>query len=182
MSQFFIGLTDGGLPPDVPTSFVADTGTAIPAAHVLNVKGSSTTTSNDNGIDTIANPNSSNNLYVRLTNRLEGSATSTNGATANIVTFALQSGSAAVYRFSFDVSGRDTVSGDGVGYSVDATFRTDGSAATVISAPYVDDDEDASLIAASITMIASSNNAILQATGVATKTIVYKAVGTYVVI
>jgi len=35
-------VTSGTLPPDVPTTFVADVGTATPVAHILNILGTST--------------------------------------------------------------------------------------------------------------------------------------------
>lgn len=41
MSQFFVGVSGGGvLPPSVATSYVTNSGTAIPALNILNVLGS----------------------------------------------------------------------------------------------------------------------------------------------
>ena len=181
MSQFFVGIQSGAIPPSVPTSFITDNGTAIPAGNILNVNGIDSTEDNSNGIITRATPDSGNNLAVVLTNRIVGTGTSTNASVVNLATLALAA-SAKVYRFQFDVSGRDTTTGDGVGYTIYAYARTNGAAATIISTPFVDNDEDASLVLASADVVASGNSVILQVTGVAGLTINYSAVGTYVVV
>jgi len=179
-------LSSGGGPPPPPgtdITFGLDVGTTTSVLSVMIVTGVDSIANNANGIFTNANPNLSNVTEIVLSNRITGTATVVGAVTGDIVTFSL-GGSAAVYRFQFDVVGRDTGTGDGVGYSVFATFRTNGAAATLIDTPgpFVDHDEDASLLLASMTMIASGNNAILRATGVAGQTINYNAVGTYVVV
>lgn len=179
MSQIYRSTSSGPSPPNVPTSFPTDDGTAVPAANVLNVLARDTTVSDDDGIRTNADPDNSNNLFVELTNRLFGTASSVNAANADIITFSLGA-VAAVYRFEFHVCGRDTATGDGVGYTIFGSARTTGAAATIISTPFNDNDEDASLIAATMNLIASGNNVILRAVGVAGQTISYKAVGNYI--
>jgi hypothetical protein len=184
MSQFFVGVTSGALPPVVPTTFETQDGDAVPAANILIVNGFDSTENNVNGIITKGGtPATSlaNEVDVIITNRLQGTVSSVNAATANLITFALGA-SAAVYRFTFDVTGRDTATGDGVGYTVLGSARTTGAAATVIASPFTDNDEDASLLLATVDLVASGNSVILQVTGVAGQTISYSAVGTYVVV
>lgn len=170
--------------PSVSTSFQTQNGTAVPAANILIVNGNDSTENNVNGIITkggVVGTGTSNEVDVVLTNRLQGTGSSVNAATANLITFGLGA-SDAVYRFTFDVTGRDTATGDGVGYTVLGSARTDGATATIIASPFTDNDEDASLLLATIDLVASGNNVILQVTGVAGQTISYSAVGTYVVV
>lgn len=176
-----INTSSSPVPPTVATSYVTDVNSpAIPAANILNVLGNDTTADNDNGIRTDGS-SGSNTLTIQLTNRLFGTASVTGAITGNVITFAL-SASAAVYRFSIIVTGRDTTSGDGVGYTINGSARTNGAAATIISTADIDADEDASLSAALMSFVASGNNVIVQPTGVAGRTITYKAVGTYEVV
>ncbi len=61
MSQIYKPLTSGGpIPGNIPTSFVTDNGTAVPAANILNVNGGP-------GVQVIANPNGSNNILINIT-------------------------------------------------------------------------------------------------------------------
>lgn len=60
MSQFFVPAAVGGsLPANVPTSFVTDSGTVVPAVNVVNVNG-------DVGVTVSANPNGSNNMVISV--------------------------------------------------------------------------------------------------------------------
>lgn len=61
MSQIYKTLTSGGpIPPNIPTSFVTDNGTATPAMNILNVNGGT-------GVTTSA-PGSSNQIVVTVIN------------------------------------------------------------------------------------------------------------------
>lgn len=185
MSQFWQGFTDGSLPPDVATTYTSDSGnSATPLAHILLVSADDTITNNNNGLRTIAGTTdglSSNEVQIQITNRLQGVASITGAITGDIITFPL-SNTSSVYRFDFLVTGKDVATGDGVGYNVSASARTDGASSAIISIPDIDADEDISLLTAEIDFIASGNNVILRATGVAGQTISYNAVGYYVVI
>ena len=182
MSQIIKTATSGGgvLPPQVPTSFITDDGTAIPSLNVLNVVGVDSTETNDNGILTRANPNPSDNLEVVLTNRLFGGVSTAGALTADLITFALELGTPASYIFDFKVIGRESVSGDTVGYTIFTSAKTDGTTASIVETPYIDTDQDTSLLDASIDFVSSGNDVILQVTGVIATNITYKALGTYI--
>jgi hypothetical protein len=193
MSQIIKNLDSGGpLPPAIPTSFTTDYksdftagGTSIPAANVLNVVGGNDNAdpiSNDNGIATQSDPDDSDNLLILLTNRLFGGTTNVGIGPNDIITFALASGTPTAYQFQFQIVGRDTGTGDSLGYTVFSAAKTDGTTSTIIETPYIDIDQDSSLISggATATFIASGNNVILQVSGVMGHEITYKALGTYI--
>ena len=76
-------------PPTSEFEIVTDDGTIISTGGSITLIGNSTTDPDDNGIKVIANPDGSDDGEVLLTNRLMGTATSTNGSTEDLVTFTL---------------------------------------------------------------------------------------------
>jgi hypothetical protein len=112
---------------------------------------------------------------------LTGTGTTINTSTADLITLTLANTPAA-YRFTFNIAGRETTTGDTVGYSVLGTVKTNGTTAYIVALPYTDNDEDDSLIEAQANLIASGNDAILRVTGVNLTTITYAAVGIYTVV
>jgi hypothetical protein len=164
-------------------SITTDDGTAIPVANNIQLFGRDTTEDDDDGIRTNNDPNGSQTIYVELTNRVQGTGTSTAGSNADLITFPLSANS--VYRFNIDVTGKSIAGdfiGEGVGYTVFASARRIGGGAVIISSPFQDNDEDTNLTSSTISFIASGNDVILRAVGTATETMIYNAVGYYVVI
>ncbi len=189
MSQIY-KRSSGTPPPGSQITFVTDIGNQNPAVSPgqavssgfqIQLKARSSTLNNNQGIQTDADPNNGAVVYVEVTNRLMGTATSTDASTENLVSFALAS-TPSSYRFEFSVTGRDTSTGDTVGYTMFASAKTNGTTSSIVATPFVDGDEDASLIGATIDFIASSNNVIVQVTGVSSQTISYRAVGSYTVV
>lgn len=116
---------------------------------------------------------------IPFINKLSGTGTSVNADPVDLITFNMGA-STAVYRFFIHICGRDTGSGDGVGYSIFASARTDGATCTIISSPFNDNDEDASLVTATAVITNSGNSFILRVAGSAGRTVTYRALGTYI--
>src|ERR1700686_113807 len=120
MSQFYIdqSVAPPPIPPTVPTSFVTDSGTAVPAANSLNDFGATSTVNNANGIQTTG---SGSTVTTRLTNRFQGTATTIGATTADIVTFSLGATPSAFF-FNFTVAVFNASTPAGAGYDTYTTM------------------------------------------------------------
>jgi hypothetical protein len=179
MSQIIVPISGGNLPPVVPTSFVTDSGTVIPAANVVNIDGGTTTTNSANGILVVANPNGSNNMVIELTNRQNGAVTTTDATPTTLISFATAA-SAAVYNVQVRIAAFDATDVAGAAYHIDAGARTTGAAVTIFPDPDFVDNEEAAMVTSDINILASGNNIIIQVTGIAGKTIRWSGSLTFV--
>lgn len=183
MSQAgIINTSSGPVPPTVATTYVTDVNSpAIPAANILNVLGNDTTANNANGLQTDGS-SGSNTLTVQLTNRLQGTTSTVGLTNSDIITFSLGATPAA-FKFHFEVTAFESTTPAGLGYSIEASARTTGAAATIISTPDADEDEDVVLEnEADWSVVASGNNVILRVTGVTGFTLNWSAVGYYIMV
>ncbi len=182
MSQAgIINTTAGPVPPTVATSYVTQNGTAVPLANVLIVNANDSTENNNNGIITkggVVGTGTSNEVDVIITNRLQGTGSTLGATTTTLVTFSLGATPGA-YNFELKVVGYTTTGPAATGFTVLGTMRTDGATATLVGTPDETVVEDISLITCDVNMVASGNNLLIQAVGVAGLTISWNTVAQY---
>ena len=107
--------------PTVATSYTTDTGTAVATANVLDVTAVDINSNNANGIQTRGGVSTvagaTNDLEVQLTNRIQGTVTSTNLVQANLVLASFDgspfSGTSGVYSFDFQLAGFESATPSG---------------------------------------------------------------------
>jgi len=179
MSQFFLGISSGNLPPQIPTSFVLDDGTSIPAANIENINGVDSIENNANGILTRASPNLSNNAQIVLTNRILVTATTSDGGgqTQNVTLMTPTDATAMTFKCGF--IGHDAVNDEAAGGSQEGIARKSAGVATVVGVNDSSDQSDAGLITVDWNVIASGANLVAQFVGVAGRTITWTACFTY---
>ena len=162
------------MPPNVPTTFTADAGSAVPAANILIITADDITGNNQSGIQSVAGagqtggdgmPLAANELQVQLTNRIQGSGSTVGAATADLITFDLGA-TPGVYTFDVRVSAFESTTPAGAGYSLFYAFRTTGAAATLIDNTDRINHEEAAITGANALAVASGNNVVIRVTGV----------------
>lgn len=180
MSQIYKRSSGGVVPPQIPTEFETQDGTAVPDANILIINGEFSEENNDNGIitkgGTPATPNS-NEVDIVLTNRLQGTGQTVGAVNDDIVTFVPTA--IGTYSFEFRISAYNTTSTLGAGYSLFGTIRFDGANSNLCGTADTIDNEEGGMTACDINLVVSGANAILRSTGYAAQTINWGAVGLY---
>lgn len=180
MSQIYRS-TNGD--PAVATTYNADSGSAVPAANILIVSADDTTANNNNGLQTAAGAGeglNANEVQVQLTNRIQGSGTTSNANTTDLITLPLGA-TPGTYSFIVNLCAFDSATPASASYKLFFGFRTDGATATLIDDVDRINHEEAALSAANATAVASGNNAVVRVTGVAgIDPLNWNAVGYYV--
>lgn len=180
MSQFFQGVTSGALPPSVPTSFVTQNGTAVPAANILVVNGFDSTENNANGIITkggVVGTGTSNEVDVVVTNRLQGTTQTVGATTSAMITFTPPV--IGTYAIECRVAAYNTTSTLGAGYSIFGTARFDGVNSNLCGTPDKITNEEGAMSSANCTMTVSGANILINGVGYLGQTINWSGVGLY---
>ena len=181
MSQAGIISTSGGPPPPaVPTDFVTDNGTAVPALNILLVNGKDSTENNNNGIITkggVVGTGVSNEMDIVITNRLQGTGTTVDVGTADVITFTPTV--VGTYALEYRTAAFNTTSTLGAGYSFFGSIRFNGATSTICDPFDEINNEEGAMTAVDLAVVVSGADVILRSTGYAGQTINWGSVGLY---
>lgn len=160
MSQFFVQAPSSSF--NAITSFSTDFyiqagnfvagGTVLPVANNVIIRGATSERWNPIGIETVVDPNNSNNLEIELTNRILVDTLVTPPGNNLILTFPLDS-SPRAYRIILEIISRGPSGSSGLTLSI--TASTDGTNSTIISEP--DQDADRDRLVDEVSVIANAN-------------------------
>lgn len=181
MSQIYKSLSGGPVPPAIPTSFVTQNGTAVPAANILIVNAIDSTENNDNGIISkggVVGTGTANEMDIVLTNRATGTVTTADATPTTVLTFALGA-TPGVYFIEGFIVAFDSTDTAGGAYSFVSGARTTGAAGTEIGTEFKDVLEEAAMATADFAVSVSANNFVVTVTGIAAKTINWNCYLTY---
>jgi len=175
-----INTASGPVPPSVPTSFVTQDGTAVPAANILIVNGIDSTENNDNGIITkggVVGTGTANEVDVVITNRIQGTTSTVGATTSAIITFTPTV--IGTYAIECRVSAYNTTSALGAGYSIFGTARFDGVNSNLCGTPDKIINEEGAMSSSNCTMTVSGANILINGVGYLGQSIDWGAVGLY---
>lgn len=183
MSQIIKTLTSGGpIPPNIPTTFQAQNngvpdGSATPALNTINFNATDVTTNNVTGIEVTA---SGSTVTYELTNRIHGTATTTDDTTlTQVLSFSLGA-TPSTYLFEHRLVAFNDTQDISAGYHIFQVYRTDGITATKISGAPGIIAEETDMTNGLSQFTESGNNIVVNVMGINTDTIRWYALTTYI--
>lgn len=166
-------------PPTVATSYTTDVNSpAVPALNVLQVIGNDTITNDDDGVYTDGS-SGGNTLTVFLSNRTSASLTTSDGAGQTQTAVLMTPTNATSLTFRMYLTAYDTINNEAIGGEQVGLARKSGGVAAVVGTNDTFDEYDAALAANDWEVQASGGNLILSVTGIAGRTINWKAIFQY---
>lgn len=160
--------------PSVPTSFVTDSGTAVPAANVLNVV---TPGSGTEGIETTG---SGNTITITLTNTGIASTTTVGASSSTFTSFPIPVPASSVVSVRANIACYDPTNNLAAALELLGGMKNVGGVLTVISSVDVTKNTDAALNNVTANLTSSGANCLVQVTGVAAHNLDWKAIIEYV--
>lgn len=178
MSQIHVPASAEPPPPEVPTSFVTDDGTAIPVNNILNLVTDSTPENNNNGIQ---DEGSGDTVTILLTNRIIGETTTTDATTQEVVLFPFNTNTGpGTYFFDFHTVAYNQTDALSAGYQTQFCVRWDGALGTLIFPQDYVTCEEGTMIDCDIVFVSTGVSSLtIEITGLAAKTISWQITGTY---
>lgn len=167
MSQAgIVNQASGPVPPVVPTSFVTQDGTAVPAANILIVNGFDSREDNNNGIITkggVAGTGTANEVDVVITNRMQGTTNTIGAATSPIITFT--PAVIGTYTIEIRIAAYNKTASIGAGYSIYGTARFNGAISVLCGTPDKVVNEEGDMSSANATMTVSGADILINGVG-----------------
>lgn len=191
MSQITKLLTSAGpIPPIIATSYQTQNGTAVPAANILIVNAYDVSENNFNGIETKGGvaggdppgTGAANEVDVYLTNRIVGTATTTDAVTPVVLTSFALGATPATYLLEIRIIAYNVTDALSAGYTSTSTIRTTGAAATEISANPGIISEESTMTGVTVSNFIVGNTVETEVQGLAGKTINWRALTTYILV
>jgi hypothetical protein len=162
MSQVQVMVSGGA--PVIPTSFVTDSGIAVPAANIINILGSSE----------ISTSGAGNTVTIDFAGMSDGTGQTIGATTADLIT--INAGAVAnVYKVSAEFVGFNAATPSGCADELINGVRTTGAATALTGVVDRTIFEEAALAGCQADIVVSGNTFIVRVTGAAGLTINWKA-------